>query len=350
MDDHKLYWHLDRVLEWQKNRIIPPIYLEVSPVSYCNHRCIFCGLDFAMKKRRKLDGDVFCERLREMGGSVRSILYAGEGEPLLHEDLPQFIRETRTNHIDAAVATNGSVGHYSLWKELLPFLSWLRFSVDAASQATYARVHNVRETEFEKTLRSIADAVRVKRDYHLRSAIGVQFLLIQENMGEVERAIELFPATGIDYLVFKPYSRHPQMVKEKESVYDKAQIRYLQDVISRQREGSGCEISVRFHSLRKYMAGEKSYSHCYALPFWGYIASDGAYYTCSVFMKQERFEAGNLYERGMNDIFTGSRRRRSIDYGEKELDISQCRINCRMARINEFLELLHNEPEHVNFI
>jgi len=350
MDGHKLYWHLDRVSEWQVNRLIAPVYLEVSPVSYCNHKCIFCALDFAMLQKFKLDSHSFSRRLREMKGMVRSIMYAGEGEPLLHEDLPRLIQETKKSQMDAAITTNGSLGNYSLWKELLPSLEWLRFSFNGGSPETYARVHNVSEKEFYKALRSIEEATRVKRDHNLRTTIGVQYLLLDENWTDIEKVLALFSGMGLDYLSFKPYSHHPQMLKSKDYNYDEDKINNLLNIVSKYRKKSDCEIVLREEALKKYMNQQRSYRHCYALPFWGYIASDGEFYTCSVFIKQKEFSAGNIYEQPVKDIFTGFKRKQSIEFCEKELDISKCRINCRMGRINEFLEFLQDPPGHINFI
>lgn len=350
MDSHKLYWHMDRLAEWKKNRFIDPIYLEVSPVSYCNHKCIFCALDFAMHQKFKLDSKLFSRRLKEMKGRVRSIMYAGEGEPLLHDDLFRFIQETQKNQMDAAITTNGSLGNYMLWKELLPYLEWLRFSFNGGSPKTYALVHQVGEKEFYKTLESIEEAVRVKRDYKLRANIGVQYLLLDENWMDVEKALELFSRMGLDYLTFKPYSHHPQMLKSKDYVYDENKIKDLVNIISKYRKNSNCEIIFRAEAFQQYMSKKKNYRHCYALPFWGYIASNGEFYTCSVFIKQKEFLAGNIQDQAMKEIFHGVRRKQSIEFGEKELDISKCRINCRMGRINEFLEFLQAPPEHINFI
>ena len=350
MDGHKMYWHLDRVSEWRKSRFIAPVYLEVSPVSYCNHKCIFCALDFAMLHKTKLNAYRFSQRLREMKGLVRSIMYAGEGEPLLHEELPRLVRETKTNQIDVAITTNGSLGNGSLWKELLPSLNWLKFSFNGGSPETYARVHQVNESEFYKALGSIEAAICVKRDYNLPTTIGVQYLLLDENWGDIEKALALFAAKGLDYLSFKPYSRHPQMLKNKDYNYDEGRIKDLLNIVSKYRKNSDCEIVLREESLKKYMNQQRSYRHCYALPFWGYIASDGEFYTCSVFLMQKEFSAGNILEQPVRDVFTGWKRKQSIEFGEKDLDISRCRVNCRMSRINEFLEFLQNPPEHVNFI
>jgi hypothetical protein len=35
---------------------------------------------------------------------------------------------------------------------------------------------------------------------------------------------------------------------------------------------------------------------------------------------------------------------------EKKLDVSRCRVNCRMDEINRYLWDLKSPPEHVNFI
>lgn len=352
IDTHKLYWHLDRVVEWQEKRIIPPIYIEISPVSYCNHKCIFCGIDFAMQKNVKLDRDTFCKRIKEMGElGVRSIMYAGEGEPLLHKDLPEFIEITKKSNIDVSMTTNGTTGNYELWKEILPYLSWIKFSVDAGTPEIYADVHKVPEKFFNKTLNSINEAVKVKNDYGLDVTIGVQFIIIEENIEDIEKAIKLFSQTGINYLVLKPYSFHPQMLNKKNIIYTEETLNFIGNIVSRYKSKTKMDIIFRKNALKKYMEAIKDYNHCYALPFWGYISSKGDFYTCSVFIGDENFKAGNIYEEDMKTIILGEKRKKSIIYGEKDLIIEdRCRLNCRMARVNEFLECLNNKPDHINFI
>jgi len=352
IDGHKLYWHLDRLQEWQEKRFIPPIYLEVSPVSYCNHKCIFCGIDFAMQDSLKLDTKLFCKKIHEMAQSgIRSIMYAGEGEPLLHKDLPVFVKTTKENGIDVCITTNGTCGNYELWKEILPCLSWIKFSVDAGSSKVYSKVHNVKEEIFYKTMNSINEAVRVKKKYNLNVTIGVQFLVIEENINDAENAINLFSQSDINYLVFKPYSFHPKMLKEKEVVYTEEKVQFLHDLVNKYVKKTDMDIIFRKNAMVKYMRCEKKYSHCYALPFWGCISPKGDFYTCSIFIGDKQFEAGNIFEHDMKDIIYGEKRKQSIIYAEKELVIKECcRTNCRMARINEFLEFLNNKPEHINFI
>ena len=186
IDGHKLGWHIDRVAEWQKKRSIVPIYIEASPTSLCNHRCIFCGIDFARNEGSFLSTDIFSQRIREMGQlGVRSIMYAGEGEPLLHKDISTLVRVTKESGIDVAIASNGTLGNYEIWSSLIPDLTWIRFSVDAGSADVHAKVHRVSPSIFDKTVKSISEAVRAKRDGGMTATVGVQFLVIDENIDDI---------------------------------------------------------------------------------------------------------------------------------------------------------------------
>jgi radical SAM protein with 4Fe4S-binding SPASM domain len=352
IDGHKLYWHLDRVRDWQAQRLIPPVYMEISPVSYCNHRCIFCGVDFAMLERFQLDADILCGRLKEMGSiGVRSVMFAGEGEPLLHKDITRLIRTAKKVGMDVSMTTNGTIRDPRLWKDILPHLTWARFSVDAGSAKVYDKVHNAGPEAFHKTVDSIREAVRTKRRMGLGVTIGVQFLIIDENRDDAGKTIKLFSDLGVDYVSLKPYSLHPQMMRKKKVVYRKETIDRVGRIAESLRRNNRTAVIFRKDAMEKYADKSLPFSRCRALPFWGYISSRGDFYTCSVFIGDKRFKAGNIYRQDMKAILFGKLRKSSIAFGERQLGIKdECRMNCRMARINEFLEFLDNKPEHINFI
>lgn len=352
IDSHKLLWHLDRLADWQKGRLIAPIYIEISPTSACNHRCVFCGIDFARTGGNFLQTNILCERLKEMATlGLRSIMFAGEGEPLLHKDLSVFVQTAKASGLDISITTNGSLFSDKLVEEILPHLTWIRFSIDAGSPDVYSKVHRVSPQEFSKVISNIKDAARFKKENQLTVTIGVQYLLIDENLKDLKDAFELFADIDIDYLSLKPFSLHPQMKAKMDVSFDSSVISQLQTLIDSASESIKDKVIFRAQSLEKYLSHEISFSHCYALPFWGYIASDGGFYTCSVKLHKDDFCAGNIYQENMASIFWGDKRASSIDYASRLLDVKKdCRVNCRMARVNEFLESLATPPEHVNFI
>ena len=352
IDSHKMLWHLDRVLKWQSNEMVVPIYVEISPTSYCNHKCIFCGVDFARNSGYYLNDDILCKALEEMGSAgVKSVMFAGEGEPFLHKSLPLFVKTAHSSGIDVAITTNGSITNDTMWNDVLPYLTWIRFSVDAGSKEVYAKVHQTSGDMFDKVLANIDLLQKNKTIKNLNTTIGVQYLILDENLDDIQRAIKLFSDLEIDYIVFKPYSLHPKMLVKRDYYYSEGTIRRLEKIVDETKQCNKTKIFFRLESLQKYMLQVKEYSHCYALPFWAYISSNGEVYTCSVHLYNDDFCAGNIYRQNIHEIFFGFKRKKSIDFARYSLDVNlKCRINCRMARVNEFLSLLSTPPEHVNFV
>lgn len=352
LDGHKLFWHLDRVCAWQKDRLISPVYLEISPVSYCNHNCIFCGLDFARDEPFSLDAAILKKRIVEMAGlGIKSIMFAGEGEPLLHPEMAEIVRHTKENGIDVSITTNGMAGNRLIWENILPHLAWIRFSIDAATSKAYEQVHQVRSENFDRTLNSLKEAVATRDRLKLSCTIGVQFLLIEENLSDVEGAIRLYSDIGVDYLSFKPYSEHPQMLNKSGFTYTAEIIRMIDSAVRQYHSQGKTKIIFRKAATINYTEGAPRFAHCYSTPFWGYISSSGDFYTCSVYLNDDRFNVGNIYDTPVEKIIHGEKRRISIEYAEHQLAVgNECRVNCRMARINEFLDQLNRKPEHVNFI
>src|ERR1035437_8838468 len=94
VDSHKLAYHPERVAEWKQENICFPLHIEVGITNKCNHSCIQCTLDWINHKNTVMDTKVFLNMLDDAAKlGVKSIYFAGEGEPTLHKDLPLFIKK-----------------------------------------------------------------------------------------------------------------------------------------------------------------------------------------------------------------------------------------------------------------
>lgn len=348
IDGHKLNLHPGRVADWAGGKIVYPIYMEMSPSGTCNHHCDFCGLDFMVGQRtRFLDTDLLRKRLPEMAGlGVRAIQYAGEGEPLLHGDISNIVQHTFAAGIDVGISTNGSLLSVSLAKRILPHCTWIKISVDAGTRETHAKVHGCKESDFGRVMANARSAAEIREANGCDCLLGFQMVVLPENCSEARLLAVVAFGVGMDYVVFKPYSQGPMSENERYSDM-KVSESWSKDV--RQLETSGrFKVIVREEAFRKSME-RRSYDRCLALPFWSYVDAGGGVWGCYRFLGDDRFYYGNIRENTFEEIWEGELRRRNLEMME-DFDISQCGVNCRMDRINEYLWDLKHPGRHVNFI
>ena len=350
IDSHKLVYHVGRVNDWLEGKVIYPVYMEISPSGSCNHRCTYCALDFMEYAPRFLDKNILNLRLAEMGKlGVKGIMYAGEGEPLLHKDFPEIVATTKASGIDSALTTNGVLLDNSAAEALLPRLSWIKVSINAATPKTYSKIHRTRPGDFGKVISNLTYAARARRKHAYKCALGMQIILLPENAGEVYKLAKIAKDIGMDYLVVKPYSQHPQSKtsKYKDIKYD----RYL-PLAGKLASLNDKRFNAIFrtHTMKKWDAAERNYKHCLALPFWAYIDAAGGVWACSMYLRKDRFSLGNIYRQSFRRIWESKKRRDLVQYAAEKLDSACCRVNCRMDEVNRYLWELKNLPEHANFI
>ena len=350
IDSHKLIYHPERVNDWLQGKMIYPIYMEISPAGACNHRCTYCGLDFMEYKPRFLDAGLFKERLTELGQlGLKSIMYAGEGEPFLHKDIVDIINHTKASEIDAAITTNGVLFGKDIADKILKDTEWMKVGIDGATPDTYAKIHNCSTDDFEKVIENIRYVVELKRGNGYKCTLGVQMLLLPDNADEAKPLAKIVKDIGVDYFVIKPYSQHIQSKTTKYSFIKYERYKYLEDELMKLNT-EDFNIIFRANTMNKWDVASHSYRKCLGIPFWSYIDAGGNIWGCSVYLGDERFLYGNIYEETFKQIWEGKRRRESLQWSKEKLDTSQCRVNCRMDEVNRYLWELKNPPEHVNFI
>lgn len=354
LDSHKLSYHPGRVAAWLEAGGNPealakvyPIYLEISPIGACNHRCSFCALDFMGYRPVSLDADILAERLAEMGSlGVKSVMFAGEGEPLLHKRMAFMTEAAHAAGIDTAFTTNGVLLRGAVAETVLGLAAWVKVSLNAATPETYAAIHGTDPKDLGVVLDNLRRAAAFPGR---RATLGAQMLLLPENAAEVVDLARLCREAGLDYLVVKPYSQHPQSLGTTYQDVTYERFLDLEEALAAQ---STPDFSVIFRArtMKKYRR-PKPYGRCLSTPvFWAYVASDGAVYSCSMYLGDPRFNLGNLHERSFRDIWEGPARRANLELVQNGLDISQCRSNCRMDEVNAYLWRLATPPAHVNFI
>lgn len=357
IDSHKLNFHPVRVANWleakddlEKLKKIYPIYVEISPVGACNHRCTFCAVDYIGYKNIRWETNLLQDRLSEMSTlGVRSVMFAGEGEPLLHKNLDDIIEHCNNVNIDSSITTNFVLFDKLDAHKLLSNASWIKISINAGTKETYSKVHRTKEKDFDKVLENMKKAVEIKKENNYNCTLGAQMLLLPENKNEVYEFAKIVKEIGLDYLVVKPYSQH---LFSETKLYKNVDYKPMLDLEKKLNELNTDNFNVVFRSntMKKLDSGH-SYKKCYSTPFfWAHLMADGDLYGCSAYLQQSKFCYGNIKENSFQSVWEGEKRIKSITYVKEKLNINSCRQNCRMDEVNGYLWRLKNPNAHDNFI
>ncbi|MBX4189861.1 radical SAM protein [Candidatus Parcubacteria bacterium] len=393
-DSQKITYHPDWIKRWHEDPFsVPPIYIEVSPIGSCNHRCTFCAKDVMGYPDRSLSILQLTSFIRELaalrdkdphGLGVKSLMFAGEGEPTLHRELSSVINMAARSGIETALTTNATGLTRTFCFKSLKYLSWIKASINAGTKEGYTRIHQAKPYHWDIVWKNLARAVEMRNKYSFDCEIGCQTVLlvndtidvsgdvVPSNWREAPLLARKAKETGLDHVVIKPYGQNPyssgSMGRYGLMTY-KNITKELEEIESqlREMETETFKVVFRWKAFLDHQEDDRKYEKCLATPMsWAYLQSDGMIISCAAHNSNPDFDLGNINEKTFKEIWWGEGRRKHIEF-MKNFDISVCRKNCRMHNVNEALEGLraHNSerlgseliqiqqgqaPKNVNFI
>lgn len=352
LDSHKLIYHPHEVYQWMKKGDIFPINVELGISGACNHRCIFCCMDYMGYQAQNLSADLLLPNLREMHQKgLKSVVLAGNGEPLINKDAVNIINETKVIGIDVAMSTNGVLFNKETADACLHSLTWIRFSTSAFSDDKYQKIHHAKPHEIDKVFANITYAAELKRKMHLKTTIGVQLVLIPENIDEVYQLAVKAKEIGSDYFSVKSFGYQPQSKSELKNGFDRSEFYNQQEELEMQLSALNTEnfkCIYRKNRIKKAKL-ERTYHECHALPFYSFIDSSGEIWPCCTLLGNKDMCFGNLHDRSFVEIWQGEKRKHVIEK-IKQSGLKQCSLDCRLDEMNRYLQELKYPNTHLNFI
>jgi sulfatase maturation enzyme AslB (radical SAM superfamily) len=280
--------------------------------------------------------------------------------------------------IDSAITTNAVLMGDAFVEATfrIPRLRWIKVSLNGGDRDNYAAIHKTKPEDFDKVIRNLAQAVRMREAMGSKVTLGVQMVALPEVEGRTRRSLmhEAHPANvhtalrlaatlrdiGVDYLVIKPYSQH--LMSEWTRMYDGVQYKNEDEWLSALENVSTdkFKVVVRRQTMATLADDHRGYDRCPSTPYqWAYLEADGEVWGCSTYLGRvegdqhygdDRFRFGNVKELGFHGVWQGERRRANWAYVRDELDTSECRKNCRMHHVNRYLHEVAHPGPHVNFI
>ena len=135
LDSHKLSHHYDRVKDWENGEQIAPVSVDMALTRACGAMCSFC---YAMVQEPQERASIktkealnLLDDFAEIG--VKGVSLISDGESTLSKAYVPFIQHAANIGIDVGNATNGWEWEPEKIDQVLPSLTWVRFTVAAGT-------------------------------------------------------------------------------------------------------------------------------------------------------------------------------------------------------------------------
>lgn len=347
LDSHKINYHPKEIAQFLNGNLIAPIYVEISPTGVCNHKCLFCHYNYLGHEGRFQKGKIL-ELVKELADfGVKSLVFAGNGEPTLHSDTFDAIVLAKSLGLDVALSTNGALLKEKHFDLLASNLTWIRFSFNGANAENYSLVHQTKNTDFSVVTENISKLKASKDKLNADITIGTQCVLIPENKDYIINHAKMLKNLGVDYFSVKHFYDHSH---NEFGIKEKITIDYINKLTKESEKISDEKFSFIVRSTQN-LSPIRTYSKCYGLEFIVFINEMGDVFTCFSHQYDKKTILGNVFEKSFKEIWKSKQKRDSVDYINNCIEKNSCQPNCRHHQINKYLwEIKHPSISHINFI
>lgn len=182
-----------------------PYKLTVDLTAKCNLRCPLCPTGQGNKSRKKGNMTInnFESLIKEIGKYLIDIDLFNWGEPFLNEDVFEAISLCSKNKIKARISSNLNYFPDGYEEELVKSkLHHLVVSLDGTTQESYSKYR------VGGSINKVLDAVnRISKERKRKNSqfpfLTWQFLVMDHNKMEIEKARKLYRKWGFDRIVFQ---------------------------------------------------------------------------------------------------------------------------------------------------
>ncbi len=317
LDSHKLPYHVDRVEAWEAGERIAPVSVDMALTRACGAMCSFCYAMMQEAQERSSITTANALRLADDFATigVRGVSLISDGESTLSKAYVPFIQHTAELGIDVGNATNGWEWEPDKIEQVLPHLTWVRFTVAAGRPESYARImyKGPEHTKvFDRAMKHIKYAVDLKRRNRLHVTLGIQMVLMPEFKDEIIPFAQLGLDLGVDYAVIKHCSDDEQHTLGID--YSKYNPLYGLLIQAEAMSTEQTKVIVKWDKIRD---GDKPpYKRFYGPAFLLQISGSGLVAPSGMFFnaRYSKLHIGNFIEERFIDIWKSDRYLRAMNY------------------------------------
>jgi len=334
----------------ENNTLAPPVHVRIKPMNPCDHDCWYCAyhvenlqLGNLMEYKDRLPRDKMMEiadDLAEMG--VKAATFSGGGEPLIYPYIAEAVNRLGQLGVKVATLTNGSHLHEEISEAFARYGTWIRISIDGWDAKSYAKIRNVKPTEFDL----VVNNMRSFANLNSSCVLGINYVIDNENYSHVFEFSKLMKDVGVNHLKIMGVIVSNDG-KESNDYHDKIRETVQGQIIqAKGLEDEKFKIIDHYHEFPERF--DKNYETCPSMQFLTIIGADSKVYSCHDKAYTELGLLGSIENIRFKDFWYSEKNRKRM----QEINPSiHCKHHCAEHKRNLLLhEYVNADQNHSEFV
>lgn len=194
----------EKIVQQAKNQAIQPIHVQLNPTNKCNLKCAFCSCANRDKEQEMSINKAIdtIRRFKQLGCKACTI--TGGGEPLMHPQINEIIKELNKQEIEIGLTTNGLLLDKVNYNNKM---TWCRISLSSTRTIQPETIAIIKANtsidwafsivlEKRKSLKPILEMIKIANDLNLTHVRIVDDIL--ENNSRMDLLKELIQTEQIN--------------------------------------------------------------------------------------------------------------------------------------------------------
>jgi len=209
-----------------------PLAIKIEITRRCNLSCKMCPrLTFPYYSDMSLTN--FTKILNQIKG-VKIVEPHGYGEPLMHPNFMEMMREVSYRNMSVYLVTNGTLMTKDVSKEFLGSceVGKITFSIDAVEEKYEEIRHGAK---FGVVVKNLQDLINLKKEYSPSTIVGIASTIGSYSYNDIEKLAYLANTLNVNFLSFTDLTIYDTgLATEKETI--RKQFFLKKDVIKRLKQ------------------------------------------------------------------------------------------------------------------
>ena len=346
----KFLLYPDRLAAIREGRSCAPVHVRIKPTNRCNHNCWYCAyradnlqLGEGMDEADQIPPEKMFEIARDVVDmGVKAVTFSGGGEPLLYKPLPEIVEYLSSHGVRVGALSNGSNLKGKMADSFARHGTWIRISLDAYDDASYAKSRAVADGRFTELLHNLQNFTA--RDSEC--VLGASFIITESNAPHIYAACQLLKDAGVSHVKLSAVVVGNE--DDGNNVYHTSirSLVALQIERVKELEDDDFHIVDHYHELSERF--QKSYATCPFSRLLTVIGADGGVYTCQDKAYTEGGKLGSILEQNFRSFWSSEQ---TCGRMQEIVPSRDCGHHCvAHAKNLALLDMLSLDPAHIPFV